>query len=221
MSWAPIDTIPGLANVSGSLSYATQLYSVDDEFICPAINPNPIRHASPSRQLDVDDTYSADHIAALAAYELVQIFTDGAGAGGGCIGGRLDCSSAEIDASYVGVTVQLDPFGVDTEIRDGVDGTLRPTLYTGAGVNVTPDSDGYLMRPTALEWDGQDPLNESNRSVWLPSEVIGLIGAWHFHHDMINASGYACYLGSGVRALNVISGSPREPGTVGPVICFV
>lgn len=218
MSWAAIDEIPGLANVPGTVLSATQEYSLDDRFSCPAIDSNPIPHALPERQLDVDDTYAADHVAALAAYDLVQIFTDGAQIGGGCSGGRFDCSSAVVAASYVGVSVEFSSFE-GNELRNGVNGTLRPTLVPGS--NVTPNSNGYLMRPTALEWDGQDPLNESNRTVWLPSEVIGILGAAHFHHDMINVSSYDVHLGSGVRALNVISGSPHELGTAEPVICFV
>lgn len=218
MSWAAIDAIPGLANVPGTVISATQEYSLDDRFSCPAINPDPIPHALSTRELNVDDTYAADHVAELAAYDLVQIFTDGAQIGGGCSGGRFDCASAVVAASYVGVSVEFSSFE-GNELRNGVDGTPRPILYTGT--NVTPDSNGYLLRPTALEWDGQDPLNESNRTVWLPSEVIGILGAVHIHHDMINVSGYDVHLGSGVRALNVISGSPREPGTAEPVICFV
>lgn len=220
MSWAAIDEIPGLA--MGTLFRANQSYSLDDRISCPGISVSgPVPHASPTRQLDVYDTYAADHVAALAAYELVQIFTDGAQIGGGCNGGYFNCASAEVAGYYSGVSVEFSPFGVDTEIRDGVFGTLRPTLY-GAS-NVTPDSNGYLMRPTALEWDGQDPLNESNRTVWLPSEVIGILGAVHIHHDMINVAGYGVQLGSGVQGLNVIDGSPREPGTgtEEPIICFV
>lgn len=220
MSWAAIDEIPGLDVVSGTLFRANQGYSVDDRISCPLISVSgPIPHALPTRQLDVDDTYAADHIAALAAYDLVQIFTDGAQIGGGCGGGRFNCESAEVAASYVGVSVEFSPFDAGTELRDGLDGTLRPILAPGA--TGTPLTNGYLMRPTALEWNGQDPFNESNRTVWLPSEVIGIIGAVHFHHDMINAASYGVNLGSGVVALNVIDGSPREPGTAEPVICFV
>lgn len=216
MSWAAIDAIPGLERVSGTLLRATQSYGVDDRINCPA-RGGLIPHALPTRQLDVYDTYAADHVAALAAYDLVQVFTDGAQLGGGCGPGSYDCSSPELAGYYSGVSVELSPFGAGTEIRDGLNGTLRPTLRAS---NATPDSNGYLMRPTALEWDGQDPLNESNRTVWLPSEVIGIIGAWHIHHDMVNAGSYGVQLGSGVVAMNVISGSPRE-ATAEPVICFV
>lgn len=218
MSWS-VDPVAGLT--AGSFIRASNEYFLNDDVInCPSRGGIRNRALS-SRTLDVDDTYAADNIASIASYELVQIMTDGAQAGGGCGGGLFDCStppSGESVAYYDDVTVQWDPFGADTELRAEADGTLRPILYTGT--NVTPDSNGYLMRPTALEWNGQNPANDANRTFWLPSEVIGILGTVHIHQHMVDAATYDCYLGSGIRPWNVISGTPRER-TEEPVICFV
>lgn len=209
------ETPAGLARVTGADFYAEQSYLHSATTMdCPSLGgATPV--ALSAAQLDADDTYAADNVSALASYDLVQIYTSGAWHLGGCQGGWFNCSSPFVAAAYTGVTVELDPFGVDTELRSGADGTLRPILRSGG---TTPDSDGYFMRPTALEWPGQDLTDDANRTVWLPSEVIGLIGAVHFHHDMVDVSAWDVTLGCGVRALNIIGGGFA---VAQPVICFV
>lgn len=37
---------------------------------------------------------------------------------------------------------------------------------------------GYLLRPTALTWTGQDPANDGNRAVWQPADLSSVDYEW-------------------------------------------
>lgn len=227
MSW-DASIVAGLSEVSSAYTYDGYLHHYflnSDTIFCPS-RGGTRSHALSGREVSADNTYAADSLPARSSYDLVQVFTDGAQAGGGCGGGLFDCThppSGETSAYFDVVTVEWDPFGSDTELRAPADGSLRPILLPEGGPpgNSTPDSVGFLMRPTALEWDDQDPTNDANRTFWLPSELIGVLGAVHYYHHMVDAATYDFFLGSGVRAWNVLSGEPHEPGTEQPVICFI
>lgn len=203
--------------------YHEQRYNENNLISCTCFGSTRDYPLADGRTLSVSDSYAADHVVDLAAYDLVQIYTSGAWHGGGVSGGFHTCvevcsGHATYEASYTDVSVAID--GIATELRSLVDGTLRPFLHPFPSAHVTPDTDGVFMRPTALWWDGQDPTNDANRSVWRPSELIGVIGAVHINHTMAETAGYDVYLGCGVRPLNVIYGGPSTtPEEV--EICFV
>lgn len=212
----------GLALVSGGLRASDSRYFYPGTTIhCPTGGPHgtDIQEIVEALSLEADSTYAADHIAELASYDLVQIFTQG-GSSGGSFGGWWDCgdfaSNPDKSSFFTAVSITGGP---SSELRDFSDGSLRPVLNP-TQANWTPLQDGLWMRPTPLAWAGQDPDNEANRSMWLPSEAMALLGTMHASYSMAEVSGYDLNFGSGVAAWNVIDGAPYEP-TGEVVICFV
>ena len=227
MAWNELPA--GLEVVSGAgFSGTTSYQQAQEMMFCPGDPPWTPDATIPvisGAALTASDSHAADNVSALASYELLQVYSVGGG-GGGCSGGWRDCEAYRRgDPGFPGYFTSVSVSGGQSgEIRSTDDGTLRPILNP-AQANWTPLIGGLFMRPTPLEWDGQDPTNGANRSVWLPSEVIGVLGAVQAQFSMADTSGYDISVGSAVRALNVISGVPREPGSVTsvdePVICFV
>lgn len=214
-------------NIAGVIRDSASRRASDDRYydsgaltLCEAVQPIPphmVSMAVGEKTAFMADTYAADHVGELSGYDFVQVFTTGRVHGGGCSGGWFPLICERVTAYYGSVDVDVDGLPT-TELRDPTTGDLRPILHPDP--STAPYTDGFFMRSTAHTWAGQDPANDANRSLWLPSEVIGVLGTVYITENMFDVSMFDVHLGCGVIGFNIDDGS-TPPETDQPVICFV
>ena len=106
-----------------------------------------------------------------------------------------------------------DVWYVDDYWGPGVGAPYAATYPTFASIGVQNGAEAYLLRPTALTWVGQDPLNTANRIFWQRADIPDAIthtANWTGGHPTmttwISVRGWKWYPATAVAR---------------PVICFV
>ena len=116
----------------------------------------------------------------------------------------------DLYAIMVGFTATIDHGGtftaayirdaatnVDFELRNINTGALEDPAASPTQIRIN----AFAMRPTALSWSGQDPLNDANRILWERAEIPNVL--IHVETELTDAelfdpAGYSMQGGAGV-----------------------